>query len=184
MASRAATEGGRASGLWLLVERADLPPFCPFIRTVCVDDARVGVRGGMTTGRECLSMSSAGSAGETGVHAGLTVRGASGFLVVCVPIFSARLLRVEGGEWWRYVKDLGEIMVGDRPWERFPVTDDGPNPSTARGVTLLGRASGWNALRYCCGGIGWLARRASDVQGQDRPKVPGHATATVEAVVM
>src|SRR5688500_15869448 len=46
------------------------------------------------------------------------------------------------------------------------------------------RASGWIPFRYCCGGIGWLARGASDVQGQGRPKVPGHATATVAGVVM
>lgn len=59
-ASKAATAGGRASGLWALVERAGLPPFCPLTRIVWVDEARVGVRGGMTTGLECLSMLSEG----------------------------------------------------------------------------------------------------------------------------
>ena len=79
-ASRAATAGGRASGLWLLVERAGLPPFCPLTQTVCVEEGRVGVRGGMTTGLECLSMLPAGSAEASGVHAGLVVRGARGRL--------------------------------------------------------------------------------------------------------
>lgn len=103
MASRAATAGGRASGLWLLVERAGRPPFCPLRRTDCVDEGRVGVRGGMTTGRECLSMSSAaGAEGATGVHAGLVVRGARGLRAVRVPMFSAGLLlRSVDGECWR-----------------------------------------------------------------------------------
>lgn len=57
-------------------------------------------------------MLSAGSAGERGVHAGgLVERGASGSRVVLVPIFSAFVLRGEGGECWRYGNDLGEIMV-------------------------------------------------------------------------
>lgn len=80
MASRAATAGGRASGLWLFVERAGLPPFCPFIRTVWTDDGRVGVRGGMTTGLECLSIASVDSVGIAVEHARFVVRGARGFL--------------------------------------------------------------------------------------------------------
>ena len=91
IASKAATAGGSASGLWLLEERAVLPPFCPLTRTVCVEDARVGVRGvrgGMTTGLECLSMLSVGSASVAGAHTRLLVRCESGFLCVFVPIFS------------------------------------------------------------------------------------------------
>lgn len=133
MASKAATAGGSASGLWLLEERVGLPPFWPLVRTVCVEDARVGVRG-MTTGLECLSISAAGSEGSTGVHAGLVVRGDSGFRCVRVPIFSCGLLRGEGGECWRYENDLGEYMVGERPCKRFPVTNDAPRPGTARGL--------------------------------------------------
>ena len=92
----------------------------------------------MTTGLECLSMLLVGSAGVVGVHAGLeglavlVVRGASGFLWVRVPIFSAGLLRGEGGECWRYENDLGEIMVGKSPCERFPVTNKAPSPVLAR----------------------------------------------------
>ena len=84
----------------------------------------------MTTGLECLSMLLVGSAGVVGVHAGLVglvVRGASGFLWVRVPIFSAGLLRGEGGECWRYGNDLGEIMAGKSPCERFPVTNEAPS---------------------------------------------------------
>lgn len=47
-----------------------------------------------------------------GAHAGLVVRGERGLLCVRVPIFSCGLLRDEGGECWRYGKDLGEIIVG------------------------------------------------------------------------
>jgi hypothetical protein len=101
MASKAATAGGSASGLWLLVERAGLPPFWPLTRTVCVEDARVGVRGGMTTGLECLSMSAAGSVDERGVCTGLVVRGERGFLWERVPILSCGLERGEGGACWR-----------------------------------------------------------------------------------
>ena len=50
-------------------------------------------------------------------------------------------------------------------------------------MTLLGCASGWNPLRYCWIWIGWLVRAASVVQGWSRPKVPGHATATVSVVM-
>lgn len=50
-------------------------------------------------------------------------------------------------------------------------------------MTLLGCVSEGNRLRYCWEWIGWLVRAASDVQGWSRPKVPGHATATVDVVM-
>lgn len=132
IASKAATAGGSASELCPLAERAGLPPFCPLTRTVCVEDARVGVRGGMTTGLECLSMFSVGSASVADAHARLLVRCESGFLCVFVPIFSCGLLFGEDGECWRYGKDLGEIMVDKSPCKRFPVPNDIPSPSKAR----------------------------------------------------
>jgi hypothetical protein len=61
-ASNAATAGGTASDLWFLEFRCGLPPLWPLALTECVEVAtpgRVGVRGGMTTGLECMGAADA-----------------------------------------------------------------------------------------------------------------------------
>lgn len=55
-AKRAATAGGMASDLWVLEECCGLPPLVPRTFTVWVWVVfREGIRGGITTGWECMS---------------------------------------------------------------------------------------------------------------------------------
>lgn len=75
-ARRAATAGGIASGLWFLGVRSGLPPLCPRALTVCVEVAvpvRVGVRGGITTGFECMGAAGGGAPLASGLRIGSSI---------------------------------------------------------------------------------------------------------------
>jgi hypothetical protein len=64
-ASRAATAGGIASGWWFFGTRVFLAPFCPLTLTVWVAvELLVGVRGGITTGFECVGVGVGVGVGE------------------------------------------------------------------------------------------------------------------------
>ena len=118
-ASRAATAGGIASGLWFLDTRCGWPLCWPRALVVWVEVAvLMGVRGGITTGAECV-----GAAGATGAGMGFDIacgvfsgsagrfKGVRAGLAERTPIFSEELRRGDGEGEWRKGNDLGTIIM-------------------------------------------------------------------------